>query len=313
MYAEKLVAESLHIPVFAVGPDHGDARPGGPAALLRAAARPHRVGRTVHRMIVRKMLASTMKAGRLTTTRSSPATASHRSRSTGSRTNRWPAPVRYSSTARRGSSTPATTARQRRVRRTPRAGPRRARTPPPRCRPSSPPREGGRRLAGDGRQHRPDQADRACAGGAQGRAATSSWPPPPAVQTEALRARFAPPNVIIEDFINYDDLFPHVQVFVTNGGFGSDLAAMLPRRSCRRRGQTRGQERHRRAGRLQQARRRPAQRAPEAGDDPPGRRQSPRRPIYRTRVAALRAELESYDPIAIIEDALLKETMTARP
>ena len=45
-------------------------------------------------------------------------------------------------------------------------------------------------------------------------------------QTEQLRERFAAPNVVIEDFINYDDLFPHVDVFVTNGGFGSVLAAM---------------------------------------------------------------------------------------
>ena len=43
--------------------------------------------------------------------------------------------------------------------------------------------------------------------------------------TEALRARYPQPNVVIEDFINYDDLFPHVDVFVTSGGFGSNLAA----------------------------------------------------------------------------------------
>jgi hypothetical protein len=36
-------------------------------------------------------------------------------------------------------------------------------------------------------------------------------------------------------------------------------------------------------------------------------------PTYRTRVAALRAELGSYDPVAIIENALLEETMSTRP
>ncbi|MGH3337399.1 MAG: glycosyltransferase, partial [Propionibacteriaceae bacterium] len=46
-------------------------------------------------------------------------------------------------------------------------------------------------------------------------------------QTEALRARYPLPNVVIHDFINYDDLFPHVDVFVTSGGFGSNLAAFL--------------------------------------------------------------------------------------
>ena len=46
-------------------------------------------------------------------------------------------------------------------------------------------------------------------------------------RTEALRARFPQPNVVVEDFINYDDLFPHVDAFVTSGGFGSNLAAFL--------------------------------------------------------------------------------------
>ena len=44
--------------------------------------------------------------------------------------------------------------------------------------------------------------------------------------TDELRARFGQPNVVIEDSINYDDLFRHVDVFVTNGGFGSVLSAM---------------------------------------------------------------------------------------
>ena len=46
-------------------------------------------------------------------------------------------------------------------------------------------------------------------------------------QTEALRARFPFRNVVIEDYIDYDDLFPHVDVFVTSGGYGSSLAAFL--------------------------------------------------------------------------------------
>jgi UDP:flavonoid glycosyltransferase YjiC (YdhE family) len=44
--------------------------------------------------------------------------------------------------------------------------------------------------------------------------------------TADLRQRFATPNIVIEDFIDYDVLFPHVDVFVTNGGFGSVLAAV---------------------------------------------------------------------------------------
>jgi hypothetical protein len=45
-------------------------------------------------------------------------------------------------------------------------------------------------------------------------------------QTVELRGRFASSNVMIEDFVDYDTLFPHADVFVTNGGFGSVLAAM---------------------------------------------------------------------------------------
>lgn len=44
--------------------------------------------------------------------------------------------------------------------------------------------------------------------------------------TDELRERFPQSNVVIEDSINYDDLFKHVDVFVTNGGFGSVLSAM---------------------------------------------------------------------------------------
>ena len=42
-----------------------------------------------------------------------------------------------------------------------------------------------------------------------------------------LRERFPQPNVVIEDSINYDDLFAHADVlFVTTGGFGGVLSAM---------------------------------------------------------------------------------------
>lgn len=44
--------------------------------------------------------------------------------------------------------------------------------------------------------------------------------------TDELRDRFSRPNVVIEDSIHYGDLFDHVDVFVTNGGFGSVLSAM---------------------------------------------------------------------------------------
>jgi UDP:flavonoid glycosyltransferase YjiC (YdhE family) len=133
------------------------------------------------------------------------------------------------------------------------------------------------------------------------------------VQTEALRARFPQPNVVIADFINYDDLFPHVQVFVSSGGFGSNLAAFLHGVPVVGAGKREGKnDINARIG------------YNKLGIDLRSERPKPvtirkavRRvlddPTYRTRVAALRAELESYDPVAIIENALLKETMSTRP
>lgn len=44
-------------------------------------------------------------------------------------------------------------------------------------------------------------------------------------QTAELRQRFAGPNIVIDDFIDCDVLFQHVDVFVMNDGFGSVLTA----------------------------------------------------------------------------------------
>jgi MGT family glycosyltransferase len=41
--------------------------------------------------------------------------------------------------------------------------------------------------------------------------------------TEALRTRFPQHNIIIEDFIPFDSIMPHVDVYVTNGGYGGVL------------------------------------------------------------------------------------------
>lgn len=44
--------------------------------------------------------------------------------------------------------------------------------------------------------------------------------------TDELRERFPQPNIVIEDFVRYDELFEHSDVFVTNGGAGSVLSAI---------------------------------------------------------------------------------------
>ncbi|MBN9482962.1 MAG: glycosyl transferase [Bacteroidetes bacterium 43-93] len=45
--------------------------------------------------------------------------------------------------------------------------------------------------------------------------------------TEALRQRFASyDNIVIEDFIPFNDIMPHADVFVSNGGFGSAMLSI---------------------------------------------------------------------------------------
>lgn len=45
--------------------------------------------------------------------------------------------------------------------------------------------------------------------------------------TEALRTRFPHDNVIVVDWADFDALLPHADVFVTNGGYGSVMQAIM--------------------------------------------------------------------------------------
>lgn len=123
-------------------------------------------------------------------------------------------------------------------------------------------------------------------------------------RTEELRRRFSQPNVVVTDFINYDDLFPHVDVFVSSGGFGSNLAAFLHGVPVVCAGKREGKnDINARIGHnglgidLRSERPKPA-----------AIRKAVHRlvqdPSYAATVADLRAELLPYDPIAIIENAI---------
>ena len=87
LYAEQLVAESLHIPVFAVGLTMvmPDAQGPPPFFGLRPARTP--VGR-LHHAVVRRLLASGMKAGTIHYNEILAGTASPRSAPTASPTSR---------------------------------------------------------------------------------------------------------------------------------------------------------------------------------------------------------------------------------
>jgi UDP:flavonoid glycosyltransferase YjiC (YdhE family) len=132
-------------------------------------------------------------------------------------------------------------------------------------------------------------------------------------QTQALRTRFPEPNVVIADFIDYDDLFPHVDVFVTSGGFGSNLAAFLHGVPVVGAGKREGKNDinarigHNKLGvDLRSEHPKPAsirKAVRRVRDDP----------TYTRNVAELRAELRSYDPVQTIEKQLLQAMVTPRP
>ncbi|WP_426321762.1 glycosyltransferase [Microbacterium sp. E-13] len=46
------------------------------------------------------------------------------------------------------------------------------------------------------------------------------------VGTEELRSRYSQDDVLIEDFVDFDLLFPHAELYVTNGGLGGVLLAL---------------------------------------------------------------------------------------
>jgi UDP:flavonoid glycosyltransferase YjiC (YdhE family) len=131
------------------------------------------------------------------------------------------------------------------------------------------------------------------------------------VGTRELRARFPEPNVVIEDFINYDDLFPHVAAFVTSGGFGSSLAAFIHGVPVVGAGKREGKNDinarvgHNKLG-IDLRRENPK---------PSKIRKAVHRvlndPTHTQNVAALRSELLSYDPMARIEAVVTRATKDA--
>ena len=128
-------------------------------------------------------------------------------------------------------------------------------------------------------------------------------------RTAELRQRFAAQNIVVEDFVDYDALFPYVDVFVTNGGFGSVLAAIRYGVPIVAAGKTEGKNDicarigHNHLGiDLRKERPKPARIRSAVG-------RVLTDPTFSAHVDALRKELESYDPLARIEavlhDALL--------
>lgn len=129
-------------------------------------------------------------------------------------------------------------------------------------------------------------------------------------RTAELRQRFAGSNAVVEDFVDYDALFPHVDAFVTNGGFGSVLAAIRHGVPLVAAGKTEGKNDicarigHNSLG-IDLRTERPKPASIRAAVD-----RILVEPTFTAHVAALRVELESYDAAARIE-AVLHEALLA--
>lgn len=130
-------------------------------------------------------------------------------------------------------------------------------------------------------------------------------------RTAELRQRFTGPNIVVEDFVDYDALFPHVDVFLTNGGFGSVLAAIRHGVPIVAAGKTEGKNDicarigHNSLG-IDLRTERPKPASIRAAVD-----RVMADPTFSSHVDALRVELESYDPLARIEAVLHEAVLPA--
>jgi MGT family glycosyltransferase len=131
--------------------------------------------------------------------------------------------------------------------------------------------------------------------------------------TEALRSRFPFDNVVVEDFVDYDALMRHAALFVSNGGYGSVMQALVNGVPLVVAGKLEGKNDI-------NARLDYRGLALDLRTDRPSPRQI-RRAVarvlgdtsYRERVGRLRKELASYDPFAIVESTVTGESLSGRP
>ena len=124
--------------------------------------------------------------------------------------------------------------------------------------------------------------------------------------TDELRERFAGPDAIIEDYLDFDALFPHIDAFVCNGGWGSVLSALHAGVPVIGAGTREGKnDNNARIGNrglginLRTETPKPDQIADAVAhviDDP----------SITTNVKRVRDELDSYDTLAIVEDSITR-------
>ena len=125
------------------------------------------------------------------------------------------------------------------------------------------------------------------------------------VGTDDLRSRYPRDNVLIEDFVDFDVLFPHAELYVTNGGLGGVLLALshgVPLLVAGTR-EGKGDINVRLAYRGLAVDLRSE--TPSAGAVARGAERVLRDKEMKARIAAVRTALAEYDSVGIIERGLL--------
>ena len=136
------------------------------------------------------------------------------------------------------------------------------------------------------------------------------WSPPPAAGTpRPLRQRFPHDNVIVEDWVDYAALLPHADVFVSNGGYGSIMQAIMAGVLIVSAGWFGGQNDinarlayRKLAVDLRTERPTPAQITKAIGTVTGD-------PTYRTNIAKVAAELRAATPVDTVVDAILADRL----
>lgn len=125
--------------------------------------------------------------------------------------------------------------------------------------------------------------------------------------TDMLRGRFPQANIVIEDWLDYGALMPRAKLFITSGGYGSVMQALINRVPLLLAGKREGKEDicarmdYRGLGLSLRTER------PTAVQIVRGVERVLETPAYRTNVEKLYGELSSYDPCAIIERRIVAD------
>jgi MGT family glycosyltransferase len=133
------------------------------------------------------------------------------------------------------------------------------------------------------------------------------------VGTDEMRSRYQRDNVLIEDFVDFDLLFPHTELYVTNGGLGGVLLALshgVPLLVAGTR-EGKGDINVRLAYRGLAVDLRSE--TPSASAVARGAERVLRDMDMRDRVAAVKTALAAYDSVGIIERELLDGLQTPDP